>query len=220
MCFAGLQSQMIEPKFTLLGFQGAAGAAAREQMFFPLQALRFGRMNPATLARESAVGQYGLVPSWVDASRGGAKYGRHCYNARTESVFVKPSFRKAILSQRAVVPVEAFYEFPDKEQPPKHRLKVKGSDGAAFWLAGIWEHNAALGLSSVSVLTTGPMGLLAGLHSRSPLILDDSQVGPWLDPKLRDAREIATAFVAHSSQGFEIEMEDWGKGTGQMEMAL
>jgi putative SOS response-associated peptidase YedK len=64
------------------------------------------------------------------------------------------------------------------------------------------------------------MSLLAAFHSRSPLILDDSQVERWLDPALRDAREIAKAFVPHGSQGFEIEMEDWGKGTGQMEMAL
>jgi len=218
MCFAGLQATMIEPKFNLLGFGGSEAAPSQERMFFPLQALRFGRLNPATGAREVAQGQYGLVPDWVDAKRGGAKYGRNCYNARTESVFEKPSFRKAILSRRAVVPVEAFYEFPDKEVPLKHRYKISAKDKSAFWLAGIWEWNPGLGLMSVAVLTTGPMDLLAPFHSRSPLLLDDGKIEAWLDPKLKDPAEIAKAFVPHSSQHLLAEQEDWGKPSRQGEL--
>jgi putative SOS response-associated peptidase YedK len=163
-------------------------------------------------------GQFGLVPEWVDEAKGGAKYGRHCYNARTETVFQKPSFRKAILARRAVVPVDAFYEFPDKEVPLRHRFKVRARDGRGFWLGAIWERNDALGLDSVAVLTTGPMDLVAPFHSRSPVILDDDQVGAWLDPSKRDAGVIAEAFKVHDSKRFEVEREAWGKDMKQEEL--
>jgi putative SOS response-associated peptidase YedK len=163
-------------------------------------------------------GQFGLVPEWVTAYRGGAKFGRNCYNARTETVFEKPSFRKAILARRAVVPVEAFYEFPDKEVPLRHRFKVRTRGGRPFWLAAIWERNEALDMDSLAVLTTGPMDLVAPFHSRSPVVLDEEQISGWLDPEIRDSISIASTFAVHGSESFEVIQETWGNEPNQAEL--
>jgi putative SOS response-associated peptidase YedK len=182
-----------------------------ERVIFPLQELAFGRADPGGGGLQAVPGQFGLVPDWVDAARGGARYGRHCYNARTETVFEKPSFRRAILERRAVVPVDCFYEFPDKEAPLRHRFKVRSRSGGAFWLAAVWERNRALGLDSVAVLTTEAMDLVAPFHSRSPVILDNAELGAWLDPALRDPAAIARRFAPHASEGFEVDKEPWGR---------
>jgi putative SOS response-associated peptidase YedK len=210
MCASAMQAQGAKNKFYFAGLKTRFQTDMDDPRDrFPLQTLAFGRVNPSTGEREAVDGQFGLVPEWVDKERG-TKYGRHTYNARTETVFEKPSFRKAILTRRAVVPVDCFYEFPDKEVPLRHRYKVRSKDGNGFWLAAIWERNAALGLESVAVLTTGPMELVAAFHSRSPIILDDAQVDGWLDPTLRAPEAIAQAFKVHDSQGFELIQEPWG----------
>jgi putative SOS response-associated peptidase YedK len=213
-----MQAQGAKAKFGVTGFKIRVQMDGGERIIFPLQTMAFGRVNPVTDEREAVAGQFGLVPDWVDEAQGGKKYGRHCYNARTETVFEKPSFRKAILARRAVVPVDAFYEFPDKEAPLRHRFKIRAGDGRGFWLGAIWERNHTLGLDSVAVLTTEPMDLVAPFHSRSPVILDDSQVEAWLDPDLRDADAIAGAFKVHGSDGFEVEREVWGKERKQGEL--
>ena len=218
MCASAMQAQGAKNRLLGLNFKMRVQVSDDERTIFPLQPMAFGRLNPATGEREALVGQFGLVPDWVTAERGGAKFGRNCYNARTETVFEKPSFRKAILARRAVVPVEAFYEFPDKEVPLRHRFKVRSRSGRPFWLGAIWERNEALGLDSLAVLTTGPMDLVAPFHSRSPVVLDEGQVEGWLDPALRDAGAIVNAFAVHGSEDFEVVQEDWGKEQKQAEL--
>jgi putative SOS response-associated peptidase YedK len=218
MCASTMQAQAAKKQLGLAGFAVRSQMDGQERIVFPLQTLAFGRARPGGPGKEAVDGQFGLVPDWVGAGRGGAKYGRHCYNARIETVFEKPSFRRAILERRAVVPVDCFYEFPDREIPLRHRLKVRAKNGEALWLAALWERNAALGLDSVAVLTTGPMELLAPYHSRSPLILDQDQVDAWLDPGQKDPRAIAAAFTVHASGDYELVREAWGKGSPQGEL--
>jgi putative SOS response-associated peptidase YedK len=178
----------------------------------------YGRLDPLGGGREALEGQFGLVPAWVDAARGGAKFGRNCYNARTETVFEKPSFRQAILTRRAVVPVDCFYEFPDKEAPLRHRYRIRARDGRPFWLGAIWERNPALGLESLAVLTTEPMDLLAPFHSRSPLIIDAAGLDAWLDPGRRQPAAIAECFKVHDSSDLEAVAEPWGPERKQGEL--
>jgi putative SOS response-associated peptidase YedK len=216
MCASAMQAQGAKSKMFLSGFR-SRNLADDERIIFPLQPMAFGRLSP-TGEREVVQGQFGLVPEWVTEARGGSKFGRNCYNARTETVFEKPSFKTAILKRRAVVPVECFYEFPDKEVPLRHRFKVQARDGQAFWLAAIWERNAALNLESVAILTGEPMDLVAPFHSRSPLILDETELEAWLDPKRQDPVNLVQAFKVHASDSFEVVKEAWGKDIKQGEL--
>jgi putative SOS response-associated peptidase YedK len=208
MCASVMQAQGAKSKFGDFQFKARTGVDLDERIIFPLQPMALGRLDD-TGQREAVSAQFGLVPEWVDDAKGGPKFGRYCYNARRETVFEKPSFRQAILKRRGVVPVTAFYEFPDKEVPLRHRYRISRQDGQAFWLAALWESNERYSLLSCSILTGEPMSLVADFHSRSPLILDDTQLQAWLNPALSEREAIAALLGTHGSEGFQLDKEAW-----------
>lgn len=216
MCASTMQDQATGDLLFGAGFRVPIRHDFDERIVFPLQPLAFGRLGAA--GREGAVGQFGLLPDWVDDAKGGPKFGRYCYNARTETVFEKPSFRRAILERRAVLPVNAFYEFPDKETPLRRRFKVRRRDGRPFWLAAIWERNQRYGLESVSILTGEPMELLAPYHSRSPILLDNAQLDAWLDPGMQEPERIRALLKTAASEALGLDEEPWGKEDKNMDL--
>ncbi len=112
---------------------------------------------------------WGLVPSW---SRDGVNNGK-LINARSETIFEKPSFRDAVFSRRCLVPADSFYEWrkePDGRKLP-YRIFLKNGD--LLMMAGIWERwgSGTEVQNTFSILTTGPNAEMAPLHNRMPLIL-------------------------------------------------
>jgi len=88
-----------------------------------------------TDSTETVAACFGLIPSW---SRDGKNY-RFCYNARTETVAEKPSFRSAWRrGQRCIIPVDAFFE-PNYESGRAVRWRISSADDKPLALAGIWE---------------------------------------------------------------------------------
>jgi putative SOS response-associated peptidase YedK len=65
--------------------------------------------DAATAALEAVAGQFGLLPCWAKD----AKLAHHTYNARSETVHEKPSFRDAWRSARhCIIAADAIFE-PD-----------------------------------------------------------------------------------------------------------
>ncbi|MEU4196797.1 SOS response-associated peptidase [Kribbella sp. NPDC026611] len=75
-------------------------------------------------ARELRAFRWGLLPFWAKD----IKVGARMINARAETVHEKPAYRRAFKSQRALIPVDAFYETSDQ---------AKGSRGGGFGLLGV-----------------------------------------------------------------------------------
>jgi putative SOS response-associated peptidase YedK len=85
-------------------------------------------------ALEGLTGQFGLVPHWAKDTAS----ARHTYNARSETVAEKPSFRDDWrLGRRCVIPAEAFYE-PDWRSGRALPTRFVRADGAPLAIAGIW----------------------------------------------------------------------------------
>ena len=83
---------------------------------------------------EALTGLFGLVPHWSADT----KIARHTYNARSETVAVKPSFRDAWKhGQRCIIPAEAFFE-PDWRSGRAVATGIASADGAPLGLAGLW----------------------------------------------------------------------------------
>jgi putative SOS response-associated peptidase YedK len=88
-----------------------------------------------TLPTEWLPGMFGLVPHWGDPSQ----LFRMTYNARSETVAEKPSYRNAWRNRQfALIPVESFYE-PCYETGKPIRWRIGRADGEPFALAGLWE---------------------------------------------------------------------------------
>ena len=90
--------------------------------------------DEAVPERESLTGLFGLVPHWSQDT----KITRHTYNARSETVAEKPSFRDAWRkAQHCIIPAEAFYE-PDWRSGKAVPTRIAGSDGEPLGIAGLW----------------------------------------------------------------------------------
>lgn len=78
---------------------------------------------------------FGLIPTWAKDTI----IARHTYNARSETVATKPSFRHAWHhNQFALVPVELFYE-PRYIQNKPERWAIERLDKQPFTIAAIYE---------------------------------------------------------------------------------
>jgi putative SOS response-associated peptidase YedK len=66
------------------------------------------------------------------------KISRHAYNARSETVAEKPSFREACRKrQRCIIPADAIYE-PDWRTGKAVPTRILRADGASMGIAGLW----------------------------------------------------------------------------------
>lgn len=85
--------------------------------------------------REVLSGSFGLIPGWSKDT----KIARRCYNVRSETAAVKPSFRNAWKhGQHCIIPAAAFYE-PDWRSGKAIATRITRSDGEPMGIAGLWE---------------------------------------------------------------------------------
>jgi putative SOS response-associated peptidase YedK len=167
-----------------------------------------------TLLRELHVARWGLLPIWAkDPS-----FSSRAFNARSETVTSKPSFRSAVKKSRCVVPADGYYEWqaPASGKGRKTPHYIHPKDGSPIAFAGLysWWKDPSVpdGADGQWVLTcsilTGPspdkdadgvLGQLGRLHDRLPLALvDDDAIAAWLDPKATDPEPLVEEVRARS----------------------
>lgn len=85
--------------------------------------------------REAISGAFGLIPHWASDT----KISRHTYNARTETVASKPSFREAWKkAQHCIIPAAAIFE-PDWRSGKAIPTRIYQEDGHPMGIAGLWD---------------------------------------------------------------------------------
>jgi putative SOS response-associated peptidase YedK len=90
--------------------------------------------DEAVPQREALNGLFGLVPHWSPDT----KMTRFTYNARSETVATKPSFRDAWKhAQHCIIPAEAIFE-PDYRSGRPVPARISLADGAPMGIAGLW----------------------------------------------------------------------------------
>lgn len=90
--------------------------------------------DEAVPEREALCGLCGLVPHWSHDTQ----IARHTYNARSETVAAKPSFRDAWKrAQHCVIPADAFFE-PDWRSGKAVATRITRTDGEPMGIAGLW----------------------------------------------------------------------------------
>lgn len=136
--------------------------------------------------------RFGMIPKWCTD----LKLGRMTYNARTETVHEKPSFKNAwYRSQFALIPVQTIYE-PRYVNGKAERWGIFRKDGLPFLVAAIYENAKVNGqqIRSMSMLTinaeTHP--LMNQFHKpedekRSIIVIPDEFKSLWLETNYKDA---------------------------------
>jgi putative SOS response-associated peptidase YedK len=124
--------------------------------------------------------RWGLVPSWADSPKVGAKM----INARVETVAEKPAFRAAFQRLRCLIVADGFYEWRRTGEGPKRPFRITRDDGEMFAFAGlwsIWHGSAEETLRTCTIITRPANEAIAQLHDRMPIILDPAREADWLD---------------------------------------
>lgn len=84
--------------------------------------------------RELRVGSFGLIPHWAQDST----IAHNIYNARSETVHEKPSYRDAWRqAQHCIIPAEAIYE-PNWRSGRAVPTHITRADGKPMGIAGLW----------------------------------------------------------------------------------
>lgn len=147
--------------------------------FYPLKDVPVIRLD-GNGDREIVAFSWGLLPAWWKPKSEKDKpqaFQRKCFNARSEEVHNKPTYRSAFKSRRCLLPAAKFMEkdhyfsFPD-ERP--------------FAFAGLWESWNKGIIESCTLLTTEPNEEVLGVgHHRMPVILSsEEEYARWLDPEI------------------------------------
>ena len=159
----------------------------------------------AVPAREAQVGSFGLVPAWSRDT----KIARHTYNARSETVAEKPSFRDAWRrAQHCIIPMDAFFE-PDWRSGKAAPTRIRAADGQPLGVAGLWSwwKNPATGepLHSFTLLTINadPHPLMQQFHKpgeekRMIVILPPDRYDDWLQAGPRESGDFLQPYPAEA----------------------
>ena len=115
-----------------------------------------------------------------------AQNGSLLINARSETAAQKPMFSEPWAHHRCIIPASWYYEWEHFPQPGggykkggKFSIQPTGLDRT--YLCGIYriERN----FPRFAILTRAPGPSVAAIHDRMPLILPESQIHAWIDPK-------------------------------------
>lgn len=104
------------------------------------------------------------------------------FNARGESIFEKPMFRKAAASSRCLVPANLFYEWQGKE---KIKHYVRTPDPFLF-MGGVFEkfaENDGSITQRFSIITGPSQNEMSAIHPRTPLIVSKEDIRAFLNPE-------------------------------------
>jgi len=157
---------------------------------------------------EAVLLRWGLVPSWAKD----LKIGSRMINARSETIFEKPSFRGAIKSKRCVIVTDGFYEWkPIPGQKKKKPFLIARQDNAPWLMAGLWESwrdkelpDDSPAIETCTIITTQANKQLSELHDRMPVKLEVDMLPMWLDGEFHDQQQLSMLMQPRQWDGFEI----------------
>ena len=159
--------------------------------------------QPVLVVRADKSGQiefeqmtWGFQPGWAK---------RSWINARAETLFTQPAFRKAAESRRALVVASRWYEW----QPAagaKQPYCIHYPEQPVIAFAGIWtarkiEDDWSL---SVAIITADADEVSAPIHDRMPLVLDPAGYAGWLDRSIADGRPFMTPLAEVKAEAYPV----------------
>ncbi len=133
---------------------------------------------------------WGLIPHWVKTKADADKLKTQTLNARSETIFERPSFRSYIPNNRCLIIADGFFEWMDfqKKKYP-HFIQIKNKE--LFCFAGVYaswvDKTTGELINSFSILTTDANPMMERIHNlkkRMPVIVPPNLYQKWLAPDL------------------------------------
>ena len=135
------------------------------------------------------------------------------FNARSETVAEKPSFRASLVRSRAILPADGYYEWLTEQgadgKPVKTPHWITDPEEGELAFAGLyswWRPPVAEGadpgpwMLTATMLTRASRGPTASIHDRAPVMLPRETWDDWLDPTVEGDAALVDMIVAESDQ--------------------
>ncbi len=161
---------------------------------------------------------WGLIPRWTKDLKGANSIRLKTFNARSETVFEKPSFRSAVRENRCLIPVTGFFEFREVNGK-KFPYHIRMIDGRMFSLTGIyedWEEGPGRKVRTFSIVTTDANELMARIHNtkkRMPVVLSKDEESIWIDVEssIEDLKELLKPYPGDDLEAYPVSRALSGK---------
>ncbi len=131
--------------------------------------------------------EWGLIPSFVNNEEKALDIRDKTLNARSDTIHEKVSFKSSIRSQRAVLPLDGFFEWKHvgRDKVPHY---IFPRDEKVFYLGCIYNpwtnrHTGEI-INTFSIITTDANPMMEVIHNskkRMPLILSRDDIKRWND---------------------------------------
>ncbi|TBN57982.1 SOS response-associated peptidase [Glaciihabitans arcticus] len=166
------------------------------------------RHRDGATTRSIEPGRWSLVPSWSKE----LKLKFPTFNARSEGIAEKASFKSSVANKRALIPASGYYEWHTvgSTKTPNFIRPVEGIVAFAGLYSWWRESPAAEWQLTATILTMPTVPHLAEIHDRNPVMLPRDWWDDWLDPTLTgdqffvDAAVAASVSVADSLEFHEV----------------
>ena len=156
--------------------------------------------NNSQNRRELSVASWGIIAPWIkDETEAKASQSR-AINARSESIFEKPTFRDSFKLRRCLIPADGYYEWATElgRYKSKQPFYISNPNMKSLSIAGIWSQWKAPDgrlINSASVITRESVNELATIHSRMPVMMPSYRWDLWLDTAPHSTDELISLMV-------------------------
>jgi putative SOS response-associated peptidase YedK len=158
--------------------------------------------------------EWGLIPFWAKDAESAEVIRKKTFNARSETVFEKPSFKNSIMKRRCLIVADGFFEWKDVGGK-KYPYYIKLKDQKIFSIAGIYDiwHDKR----TFSVITTEANGLMAEIHNvkkRMPVILKREDEEKWLsETPVEEIKSLMVGYDEKFMEAYTVSKLITAKGT-------
>lgn len=139
---------------------------------------------------------WGLLPHWAKDK----KLAFKTFNARSETITEKASYRTPIKKSRCIIPATGWYEWRkegDIKQPYYFHT------GRLIPVAGVSAWHPELELLSCSIITTSANPVASEIHHRMPVLLGQKSIDSWMSPET-DMAEVLSLLKPYEGDDLAI----------------
>lgn len=161
--------------------------------------------------------QWWLIPHWSNDG----KIKATTFNAKAETLDQSKLFMPYFKSSRCLVPADAFYEWKNitvlrevrgktEEVQEKQPMCIRMKDKRTFMFAGlfsVWKNGKGEEFPGFTIITTSPNKLMAEIHTRMPVILNEKHYAGWLDREnknIEDLKKLLVSYPATQMEAFPV----------------
>ena len=125
--------------------------------------------------------RWGLIPFWADST----KSAYSMFNARSETLLEKASFKSLVSAHRCVILADGYYEWKAATPKSKEPFWIHRPNEEPFGMAGLWTTNRKVEpgkeIVSTTIITLPSNDDTREVHDRMPAILrSDREIVDWL----------------------------------------